>query len=226
MHSGGGKLGCLRINSSNLTETYKQRLFKSKGLLVLMKKLMTREERKKIVRRNQIILGLILVLLMVFSVLGYALSGRGSDEEQGKIQHLGINFIKDNSGYWRFNIQGFNFATQYNPQETQNISLFIYKTVSDYNGKPLYFVGEPEILIELKRNLNYFPLRINDACLDPNCEANLPVRNCTDNLIHVKEPLDDEGPGIIQEENCIIITANYTEQIRYSDAVLFKLLGI
>lgn len=188
---------------------------------------MTREERKKTVKRNQIILGLILVLLMVFSTLGYALSGRGDEEESGNINYKGIDFIKDNSGYWRFNIQGFDFATQYSPEETQDIYFFLYASVSDYNGKPLYFAGNTEAGIELKRNLNYFSQRMNDACLDDDCKGDFPVKNCSeDYVISISEPLEYEDSGVLQNENCIMIIANSTEQIRYSDAVLFKLLGI
>ena len=192
---------------------YLDKVFKLKNLLVFMKKLVTREERKKTVKRNQIILGLILVLLMVFSTLGYALSGR--------------DFIKDSSGYWRFNIQGFDFATQYSPEETQDIYFFLYASVSDYGGNPLYFVGDIDAGIELKRNLNYFPQRMNDACLNNDCEGDFPIKNCSkDYVISIREPLEDEDSGVSQDENCIIIVANSSEQIRYSDAVLFKLLGI
>ena len=192
-----------------------------------MKKLVTREERKKTVKRNQIILGLILVLLMVFSTLGYALSGRGDKEQSGNMNYKGVDFIKDSSGYWRFNIQGFDFATQYSPEETQDIYFFLYASVSDYGGNPLYFVGDIDAGIELKRNLNYFPQRMNDACLNNDCEGDFPIKNCSkDYVISIREPLEDEDSGVSQDENCIIIVANSSEQIRYSDAVLFKLLGI
>ena len=61
-----------------------------------MRSLINRKDDSK---RNQIILGGFLIIVMVFSTLGYALSGRDEGETDNKIEYNGIEFISDNSGY-------------------------------------------------------------------------------------------------------------------------------
>ena len=70
-----------------------------------MRKIITKEEREKGDRRNQIIIGGVLIFVMLFSVLAYAF---GNKEEEGlnkKINYAGIDFVQDSLGYWSFNIQ-------------------------------------------------------------------------------------------------------------------------
>ena len=184
-----------------------------------MKKILTREERDKKVKRNQLIIGGILIFLMIFSTVGYALTEDDEDESQ-KIEHRGIDFLWED-GFWRFSIQGYDFATRYNPQEVGDIYIENYIGLQDYSGRELYFVGDPDF--ELKRNLNSFVLRINDACLDENCTADLPVKNCSeDNVIVFRE---SEKEKFFQEDNCVFIEASLMNQTKYADAYLFSLLG-
>ena len=64
-----------------------------------MRKIITRTNQEKKDKRNQLVLGVLLIGLMLFSVLGYALSGRNPEEDFEKIDYDGIEFIKDNLGY-------------------------------------------------------------------------------------------------------------------------------
>jgi len=194
-----------------------------------MKALISQEVKDKKVKRNHLIMGLILILLMVFSTLGFAFGNRINSNSVEEIEYNGIKFVRNlNTGYWSFNIQGFDFITSYNPTETQDINFLNYQTINNYANKPLYFVGESgEHFSELDRNLrDRFVLRINAACLDDECEGDFPVKDCSqDNIIIVKEAVDGEEK-IYQEENCIYIIASYQNQVRYADAYLFDLLGI
>ena len=184
---------------------------------------MTREERDKNVRRNQLIIGVLLIGLMLFSTIGYAL-GRG-DDSLDNIEYNGVEFVMGGSGYWEFNVDGFEFFTKYNPSELEDISFLNFKSLNDYSGNTLYFVGdEPEPIIEMKRNLNYFVRRINDACLDENCVGDLPVKNCSEDNVIVVEESDVES--FEEREKCVIISASLGNQTRYADAFLFELLGI
>ena len=200
-----------------------------------MRRIITKTQQNKKTKRNQLIIGLLLIGLMLFSVIGYALSGRGAEEDFEKIEYKGIEFVQDTSGYWSFNIQGQNFLTKYNPIETEEISFSSDLNIADYSNKPLYFVGilqEPNF--EINRNLNSLVLRVQEACLSKkDCENDLPIKNCSfDNIIVIKElesDLEDESEekeDIYQQENCVFITASLGNQTKYADKFLFNILGI
>ena len=144
-----------------------------------MRKIITRTQQNKKDKRNQLIIGLLLIILMIFSVVGYSLNGRESAGDIKKIKYNGVEFLQDNSEYWHFNIQGENFITKYNPEETENILFSSDLTLNDYLNKPLYFVGifqEPNY--EIAKNLNSFVLRTQEACLSKkDCKNNdLPIQ--------------------------------------------------
>ena len=200
-----------------------------------MRRIITKTQQNKKTKRNQLIIGLLLIGLMLFSVIGYALSGRGTEEDLEKIEYKGIEFVQDNSGYWSFKIDGIDFLTKYNPEETEKISFSSDLNIADYSNKPLYFVGifqEPNF--EINRNLNSLVLRVQEACLSKNdCENDLPIKNCSvDNIIVIKEleiDLEDESEekeNIYQQENCVFITASLGNQTKYADKFLFNILGI
>lgn len=194
-----------------------------------MKKIITRDEKDNKVKRNQLIIGLILILVMVFGTVGYAFSDKSNGNSE-KIEYNDIEFIKNND-YWDFSIQNYNFVTKYNPQETENISFLSYSSINNYANKPLYLVSDfNEPNYEISRNLNPFVLRIQKACLNEPCEGNLPIKNCSsDNIIIIQEPKnekEDIKESIYQQDNCIFIISSIENQTRYVDAFLFKTLGI
>jgi len=200
-----------------------------------MRRIITKTQQNKKTKRNQLIIGLLLIGLMLFSVIGYALSGRGAEENLEKIEYNGIEFLQDNSGYWSFKIDGIDFLTKYNPKETEKISFSSDLNINDYSNKPLYFVGifqEPNF--EINRNLNSLVLRVQEACLSKkDCKNDLPIKNCSvDNIIVIKEleiDLEEESEekeNIYQQENCIFITASLGNQTKYADKFLFNVLGI
>ncbi|MEK6859325.1 MAG: hypothetical protein AABX54_00780 [Nanoarchaeota archaeon] len=189
---------------------------------------MTRTELERKSRRNQWIVGGVLMLIMLFSTLGYALNYETKTTTE-VVDYKGIKFIKSDS-YWNFNSQGQSLITRYNPEETKNISLIgININLNDYKNKPLYFVGNfQETNNELGRNINTFVLRMQDACLEgENCTSDFPVKSCSeDNVIVIKEPYEKIKESVYKNEKCIFITANLENQTRFADAVLFKILGI
>ena len=121
-----------------------------------MRKIISREEKDKKAKRNQLIIGGILILLMVLSTLGYAFIGN-DEEKSDKIEYNGIEFLKGDSGYWNFNIQGINFMTTYNPEEVADITFLSYSSINNYQNQPLYLISEfNEPNVEIGRNLNSF----------------------------------------------------------------------
>jgi hypothetical protein len=193
-----------------------------------MQKIISKEEKLKKEKRNQLIVGGILILLMLLSTIGYALTGRNEGSSSVKVNYKGINFVKS-SDYWVFSYNGNSFSTRYHPEETKNISFSNKLTLSDYTKKPLYFVsesGQPNI--EIARNLNNIILRIQPACLSSSdCSGNYPVKDCSqDNVIIVKKPVNNETGKIYQSEKCVFINVNEEEETRYADAFLFSILKI
>jgi len=193
-----------------------------------MRKILTKQEQERKTKLMVAILGLILIGLMVFSTLGYALGSKDEDSKNKKIVYNEIEFIQDNSEYWYFNVQEQNFATKYNPKQVENISFSSYLNFNTYVGNPLYFIGEGEGIYEISRNLNEFVLRMQNACLlEEDCENDFPIKNCSvDNIIIIQEPEEDGSETIYQEENCVFIISSLENQTMYADAFLFGILGI
>ena len=72
-----------------------------------MKKIISREEKDKKLKRNQWIIGIVLIFLMIFSTLGFAFSFRVNDNSSinQEIEYNGIKFSRDGTGFWKFNVQ-------------------------------------------------------------------------------------------------------------------------
>jgi len=193
-----------------------------------MKKIISREELAKKTSRNQFIVGMVLVALMLLSTLGYALTGRSDTQTIKKAEYKGISFTKTND-YWGFNSNSYDFITRYYPEETKSLSVSNKMLISDFAGKPLYLasdIGQPNP--EITRNLNTIVLRMQNACLSKeNCTGDYPIKDCSqDNVIILKIPIENEKERVFQNEKCVFITASEENQTMYSDAFLFSALGI
>jgi hypothetical protein len=193
-----------------------------------MKKIITQEERVKLNKRNQLFMGIILMLLMIFSTIAFAFSNFERTNYQEKIKYNDMEFVKDSNGYWAFEINGNKFYSLYNPHEISSIKFSSDKKIEDYSNQPLYFVGEiGEGFSELYRVLSNYALRISNACLDKNCKENYPLKNCdSDNIIIIEEVKKDEEEIIINDKKCVFIKAKKENEGKYADAYLFSLLRI
>ncbi len=191
-----------------------------------MKRIVSKRDKERKDSRNKVIVGLVLVGIMIMGTVGYAFYGRTEDGSK-KIVDGGVEFVLGDTGLWHFEVQGMEFLTQYTIKDTKNISMFIFKTATDYSAQPLFFIGKGEAKQELIRNLRNFIPRIQDGCIEDyeeKCEENAPMKNCSqDNIIIIEEANETK---ISQEDNCILIEAPYEEQVRVADAFLFKILGL
>ncbi|MEK6914194.1 MAG: hypothetical protein AABW83_00940 [Nanoarchaeota archaeon] len=197
-----------------------------------MKKIINYEERKKIAKRNQLIVGILLIFLMIFSTIGFAFNFNGNENDTEKIKYKDIEFVRDVNGYWTFNFNSNKFYTLYNPQEVSDIQFSTSENIEKYNNKPLYFVGNVgDGFSELYRSLDNYALRISNACLDKECKENYPIKNCdSDNIIIIRNIIEIEDMNIkeeiISEKNCVYITVKKENEAKYADAYLFSLLDI
>ncbi|MDP1728982.1 MAG: hypothetical protein Q8L27_02140 [archaeon] len=199
-----------------------------------IRKIMSAEERELKERRNKQIIVIILGLIMIISSASYAfMSFEKTDSGDGAIDkknYMGIDFVKTEYATWKFNIQGYDFETNYLPEETANISTIITKNIQTYSGKVLYLgmdniedyanYGKSEIV----KNLDSFILRYQDSCLTSNCTENYPIKNCTDNKVITFKKA--EKSKITEQDSCIIVEYMDDEEIMASDALIFKLLGL
>lgn len=166
---------------------------------------------------------------MIFSTLGYSLiNSQYNSQDTSKYEYNGIKFTQ-NSGYWSFQINGNNFLTLYNPDETVEINITNLLSLNDYLGKPLYFDSNSSAAVsEIAQNLNVFATRAQNACISSEeCAADYPIKSCSsDNVIVVREPKEGESERIYQQQNCIFIIANDDNQTKYADRLLFNIIGV
>jgi len=192
-----------------------------------MKKIETKEQGEKRKKRNHLLIGIVMVGLMVLSTGGYAIMNNESSSGNSFIKYNNVKFYSQD-GYWVFNYNNQQFSTQYNPEETKNITVQTSVNLAKYSQAVVYFdteSGQPNN--EIYRNIYPFILKTNGACLEnETCSGNYPIKDCSNNIIIIKEPSKNETERIYQEQNCIFIKAYEANQTKFADAFLFKLLGI
>jgi len=162
-----------------------------------MRKILSYEEREALQKknkRNQILVGLALILLMLFSTVGFAFNFGVTGDVIEEVEFNGVEFVRDlNTGYWVFTVGGNEYFTVYSPEEVADIEFINYKTIQNFAGKPLYFIGDPgNGFAEIYRVLGSVAQRVGGACLDESCEEDYPIKDCSkDNIIIMEELSDD-----------------------------------
>ncbi len=190
-----------------------------------MRKILSKYEQEKKRKRSQLVVGLILIFVMFFSVLGYSFVGRGaSQDDTNKIIYNEYEFVNQN-GLWILNLDNVNFVFRYNPEQVPKVYSWV-RPFDNYYQKPVYISSEsPEAETEIYVNLNQIALRMQRACLsEEECgDENLPIKTCSDNFIIIEE---SNITDIIQQENCVFIQGPEVNLTRIADEFLFKILGI
>jgi len=187
-----------------------------------MKPIKSKTSEVKKQKRNQLIIGAILIFVMMGSVFGIIVGSFGK-ENNSKVEYNGFEFIREGS-FWFLELGNFDFRFQYNPNQIEEIDVEI-NSLNNYYGEPLYFSSENnEASYEIALNLEGIVLRMQNACLnESNCEENLPLKTCEDNFIIIKE---GNSTSIVQDNNCVFIQAPEEDIIKVSDEFLFHILGI
>ena len=192
-----------------------------------MRRLSHKKDTKKKERRNQIIVSVVLVLIMLFSVLGYSFGGGDEETDEEAVEYNGDYFYKTNN-FWILQKGSFTFSFSNNPLEIEEINSSL-NPLNSYSGKPLYIysedgLAEGEIMRNLHPQYNSIVQRLQPACIEGKpCEGNYPLKTCSDNFIIIKE---GETNSLTQEENCVFIEGKKEDLVKISDEFLFKILGI
>ena len=190
-----------------------------------MRKLQTLALRNKTKRNNNIILGIIMIALLVFSTAGFALFNKDdTTEKESQIVIVnGFSFEKQDN-LWLVQINNEYKAFYHLPSELNNISINITNEMLSYVNKPLYISGSEQSKNQIDINLlpNYV-FRTQNACItQEECTGNYPTKNCTtDNIIIYKD--QNLTTNIYQEDNCIYITG---DPIQGTDKFLQKIFEI
>jgi len=181
------------------------------------------EERKN--RRMQFIVGGLLILIMALSTIGYSINNNHENNFE-KINYKGIEFVRENN-LWNVKIGNYQFGFLYNPNEVEEINSSL-NYLGEYNNEPLYIYYEnSDAMMEIYRNLFYYnniAERIQEACPEgETCNAEVPVKDCTNNFIVIKK---SEKSEVKQENNCVFISGSDEEIVKITDGFLFKITGI
>ena len=181
-------------------------------------------------KKNNIILGVVMIVLLVGSSLGYSLMSADGGGKNS-VSENGFDFVRD-AGVWKLDIGGDVFGFKYLPSEVSDIDLNFSAQFGMYSGQPLYFVNPGEGVSEILANFDRYILRYQEVCFASNgmtsagpanesvCEGDLPVKDCGSNLIVFEEGNETRVYG---EDNCVFIVG---DTLRGSDAFLYEVLGI
>ena len=183
-------------------------------------------------KRNNLIMGVVLVGLLVLSTLGYSLIS-GDGEDKNSVSEAGVDFFRVD-GLWRAEIGGGVFMFQNLPSEVSDVVVNGSFDFDSYVNRPLYFVSPNEGAPEVLNNLGSVVLRYQEACLQQassresgvgsrenySCEGDLPMKGCDSNLIIFETGNDSM---VYQNESCVFIVG---DAVKATDAFLYKVLGV
>ncbi len=190
-----------------------------------MRRITTRSQEAKQKRTKQFIVGGVLIVIMFFSVLGYAFRGSGDEDDDQKINYNGFEFVRQNN-FWFLELGDFQFAFKYNPKQVEQVSSQV-NFLNTYSRKPLYvFTESQEAGEEIYRNFNpqynNIVQRMQNACFEE-CEEDVPIKTCEDNFIIIEE---SEIVEIIQNQSCVFIRGPLENLTMITDEFLFKIIGV
>jgi hypothetical protein len=193
-----------------------------------MRKIISRESEEKKRKRNQLIIGGILIVVMALSTIGYSLnSGNKTNDGTSSLIYNKLQFTKT-SGFWNVQSSNLALAFTYNPNEVNKTNSDL-NLIGSYSNKPLYIYSEnSNAATEVYRNfvyLNKIVLRMQDACpVNQTCKEDVPTKNCTDNFIIIKA--SNETTSIKQNQNCVFIYGKAENLVKQTDSFLYKITGI
>lgn len=192
-----------------------------------MRAIETKQEAEKKKKRNQWIIGGIMIVVMLGSTFGYAFYQLGNKDNQIEdIEYNGYKFTSQ-SGFWLTKIGDYEFLFRYNPTEIERIESGgdTLKYLNSYSGQPLYIFSEDYVAeVEIYRNLGYVVQRFQRACPEnTNCTQDWPVKDCSSNFLILRKTNESR---IYQEENCVFIEGPEQNLTQITDEFLFKIIGI
>lgn len=189
-----------------------------------MRKIQTEAERERKKKRNNIILVVIMVALIGFSSLGYAIMSRNDNQQTNNSATFGgLAFVKSN-GYWTTTINDKVFYFSSLPLELQNVSIKGNYSFENYYGKAVYIVNINSAVNGLMYALQDIALRTQEACISgEEClNAEFPVKTCDENVI-IFSSVNSNETRVIQNNSCVYIYGNFFEG---TDKLVYRMLNV
>lgn len=184
-----------------------------------MRPIETEEVRQRRKKRNQLLIGIVLIGLMVLSSAGYALINSFTGTSNG-VQQTKYGLTYDGS-YWAGTVQGYPVSLTLDPDEAANISVALSGiTLSTYMSQVVYISSDdPFSVSQIASNLGSFTAGVREACFG-SCDKNLPEKTCADNLIVINSTAT--YPSVYRRDKCIFIDGNSDS----TEAFLYRILGL
>ncbi len=196
-----------------------------------MRRLKSKKDEAKRIKKNQIIIGVILIIVMLGSVFGVIVGSFNNSGDSVNVNYYGYEFVSQGN-YWYLNIGNLNFIFKNNPFQTEHLynqSIANLTYINSYQNLPLYISSDNyESETEIYRNIGQIAQRVQRACLDgyeTNCNEELPIKDCSENFIIIRENLENKSE-IKQEGKCVFITGEKQNLIKLTDDYLFRIIGV
>jgi hypothetical protein len=199
----------------------------------MIRKIISRKEAERLQARKMKIITIVLGAILLLSTIGYAfMSFEKENKNNEKISFNGIEFIRNENGFWGFSYGGNSYETLFNPFDTLNITGKITRRINDYYDKPLYF-GINSMAdaanngnYELARNMQKIIAKSQFSCLSENCTEDYPIKNCSSDNIMIFKQIEGNVSRISEKENCVTLSYSLGDEEKASDAFIFRILGI
>ena len=198
-----------------------------------MRSIETAEKREVRDKRNRMVIGIVLIVLMVSSTIGFIFAFGGGNVSNGSNNEIepdfsynGFDFFKVGNKI-RFQTLDWVFETSLEPKETESLDFDFPVTAQDFFNKPVYIVYDKRTsaIEELERNLYGISLRVSPTCLEGrecNNEGSV-IKTCEDNVILISE---SEEIKTYKEGNCIFLDGPKDKHLLLVDRLIYKILGI
>jgi len=184
--------------------------------MVQIRKIETAEEIERKRKRNNLILSIIMILILVFSTAGYFSLREDTSTSSG-----GSDNVQNVGDAWIITYGDQTIRVSSSPESAQNTSILSLKTIDYYSGKTVYVASDSDAgFYEIASTVGRYTGRMQQACYGE-CEKNLPEKNCDDTMIVIRTNLTEKG-RIYEEDNCVFIEGG----LDAVDAFIYQLFGV
>ena len=166
-------------------------------------------------------MGVVMVLLIGLSSLGYAIMSReDSTDGTQTITYAGLKFTNSN-GFWATQINNKILYFTNLPDDVKNISIEGNYSFADYYNSVLYFVNINPATNTIVSAFDGTVLRMQEACLSNCTNQELPIKDCgADNIIVFKESSINH---VYKQQKCVFIEGDF---FAGADRFIYRLFNI
>jgi hypothetical protein len=184
-----------------------------------MRKIGTEAELEKKRKRGVLVISIFILVILVLGTVGYAFIYSPSPTSENNNPSQSANTITNLGTQWAVNFEGQTFLLSNPPEKVNEIPIEGIISLDNYVGKNIYISSNNNALTaEVAPVLARYASRTQLACYGA-CEDDLPEKDCTENLIVIKE---GEEQKIYQDQSCTFIEGG----LESIDAFIYHLLGM